>query len=291
VLAGATRAKAQRPSGTRLVLLGTAGGPRPSLLRAAPAQAIRIGDRTYLIDCGDGVGRQLALAGIPLSTLRAVFITHQHSDHNVGLGPLVSVGWTQWQPVVEIHGPPPLEQMIKLWFEMNAFDLELRVRDEGRRPLGELVRARDVAADGIVFKDDRVAVRVAHNHHPPIAHSLAYRFDSADRSIVISGDTTYSDAVVALAKDAEVLVHEVYDREYVEGGKGPYTAGIRRHIVATHASPEDVGRVAAAARVRTVVLTHFIPNDTPEITDDMWMAGVRKHFGGTVIAGRDLQEI
>ena len=276
---------------TRLVLLGTAGGPRPSSLRAAPSQAICVGDRTYLVDCGDGVGRQLALAKIPLSTLRAVFITHQHSDHNSGYGPLLSLGWTQLQPVLEIYGPPPLERMTKLWFEMNAFDLQLRVKDEGRRPLDELLRAHDVVANGIVFKDHRVAVRAAHNHHPPIEHSLAYRFDSADRSIVISGDTTYADSVVELAKNADVLVHEVYDRGYVEGGKGPYTAGIRRHIVATHSSPEDVGRVAAAARVRTVVLTHFVPNDNPEIADDTWTAGVRKHFSGTVIAGRDLMEI
>ena len=289
LLAACPRPQAQPR--TKLVLLGTAGGPRPSHFRAAPAQAIRVGDRTYLIDCGDGVGRQLALAKIPLSTVRAVFITHQHSDHNSGYGPLLSVGWTQWQAVVEIYGPPPLERMTKLWFEMNAFDLDLRVRDEGRRPLGELLRAHDVTNDGVVFKDDRITVRAAHNHHPPIEHSLAYRFESADRSIVISGDTTYSDAVVALAREADVLVHEVYDRDYVVGGKGPYTADIRRHIVATHTSPEDVGRVAAAARVRTVVLSHFVPNDTPEISDEMWTAGVRKHFTGTVIAGRDLQEI
>jgi ribonuclease BN (tRNA processing enzyme) len=289
LLASALAAKAQPR--LRLVLLGTAGGPRPSQLRAAPAQAICAGDRTYLVDCGDGVGRQLALARIPLSTLRAVFITHQHSDHNSGYGPLLSIGWSQLQPVVETYGPPPHERMTKLWFEMNAFDLELRVHDEGRRPLGELVRARDVTADGVVFKDDRVTVRAAHNRHPPIEHSLAYRFDSPDRSIVISGDTTYSESMVALARNADVLVHEVFDRAYVESGKGPYPPAMRHHILTTHTSPEDVGRVAAAAGVRTVVLTHFIPNDAPEITDEMWTAGVRKHFAGTVIAGRDLQEI
>jgi ribonuclease BN (tRNA processing enzyme) len=284
-----TRTARQAP--TRLVLLGTAGGPRPSALRAAPGYAVRIGDRTYLVDCGDGVSRQLALAKIPLSTLKAVFITHQHSDHNAGYGPLLSVGWTQLQPVVQVFGPPPLEQMTKLWFEMNAFDIELRVRDEQRRPLAGLVRARDVANDGPVYEDEWVRVRAAHNHHPPIEHSLAYRIDAADRSIVFSGDTTYSDGVVTLARSADVLVHEVYDREYVESGKGPYTPGIRRHIVATHTSPEDVGRAAAAAGVRTVVLSHFVPNDAPEIRDEHWTAGVRKHFAGTVIAGRDLMEI
>ena len=181
--------------------------------------------------------------------------------------------------------------MTKLWLEMNAFDIDLRIRDEERRPLGELVRAHDITSDGVVFKDDRVSVRAAHNDHPPIEHSLAYRFDSADRSIVVSGDTSCSDAVVALAKDADVLVHEVVDRAYAESGKGPYTPGIRRHILASHTSPEDVGRVAAAARVKTLVLSHFVPNEIAEITDDMWTAGVKKHFSGKVIAGRDLMEI
>jgi ribonuclease BN (tRNA processing enzyme) len=289
-LAAGPRGETQ-PSSTRLVLLGTAGGPRPSRLRAAPAQAICVGDRVYLVDCGEGASRQLALANIPLPSLRAVFITHQHSDHNSGYGPLLSNGWSQLQRVVDVYGPPPLERMTKLWLEMNAFDIDLRVRDEERRPLGELVRAHDHTADGIVFKDDRITVRAAHNRHPPIEHSLAYRFDSADRSIVISGDTTYSESVIALAKNADVLVHEVFDRAYVEGGKNPYSPGIRRHIMATHASPEEAGRVAAAAGVKTIVLTHFVPNDNPEITDEMWTAGVRKHFRGTVIAGRDLMEI
>jgi ribonuclease BN (tRNA processing enzyme) len=289
VLTAGCRLEAQ--ARTRLVLLGTAGGPRPSRLRAAPAQAVVVGDRTYLIDCGDGVSRQLALADISLNTLRAVFITHHHSDHNAGYGPLLSVGWSQLRPVLDIYGPPPLEQMTKRWLDMNAFDIELRVRDEERRPLGELVRAHDITNDGVVFKDDRVTVRAAHNRHPPIEHSLAYRFDSADRSIVISGDTTYSESVVALAKNADVLVHEVFDRAYVEGGQGPYTSGIRRHIVATHASPEDAGRAAAAAGVKILVLTYFVPNDNPEITDVMWTAGARKHFSGTVIAGRDLMDV
>jgi ribonuclease BN (tRNA processing enzyme) len=289
LLASAGGLRAQ-PS-TRLVLLGTAGGPRPSSLRAAPAQAIRAGDRTYLIDCGEGVGRQLARAGIPLASLRAVFITHQHSDHNAGYGPLLSVGWTQLQPHVDVYGPPPLRRMTALWFEMNQFDLELRVKDEDRKPLPGLVRTHEVTSDGVVFQDDRVTVRAVHNNHPPIEHSLAYRFDAADRSIVISGDTTYSDNVVALARNADVLVHEVFDRAYVEEGKGPYTAGIRRHIVATHASAEDVGRVAAAAGVRMVVLTHFVPNDEVGISDEAWTAGVRKHFRGPVLAGRDLQEL
>src|SRR6187200_505987 len=97
---------------TKLVLLGTAGGPTPKVKSAAPAQAIVIGDRIYLVDCGDGVARQLALAKLPVRDLRTVFITHQHSDHNAGYGPLFLLSWAanMTQPV-DVYGPPPLVDM------------------------------------------------------------------------------------------------------------------------------------------------------------------------------------
>src|SRR5262249_19772905 len=94
LVAGLARAQDAPPARARLVLLGTAGGPAPKVGRAAPAQAIVVGDRTYLVDCGDGVARQLAQARLPIRELRAVFITHQHSDHNAGYGPLWLLGWT-----------------------------------------------------------------------------------------------------------------------------------------------------------------------------------------------------
>src|SRR4051794_14804528 len=116
VLGAAALARGQTPerSQTRLVLLGTAGGPTPKTTRAAPAQAIVVGDRIYLVDCGDGVARQLALAGLPIRQLRAIFITHQHSDHNAGYGPLWLLGWTTGSGAIDAYGPPPLEKMTGL---------------------------------------------------------------------------------------------------------------------------------------------------------------------------------
>lgn len=290
---GLTFATPQDARGTRLVLLGTAGGPTPKAKRSAPAQAIVVGDRIYLVDCGDGVARQLALAKLPVRDLRAVFITHQHSDHNAGYGPLFLLGWTAGLSApVEAYGPPPLVEMTAKLLEAYRYDIELRISNEGRPPLAPLVRPHEITAGGEIFKDDRVRVTAALNDHPPIRHSFAYRVDTADRSIVISGDTRYSENVIELARGADVLVHEVVSREYWERPGAPQPASVVRHILASHTDAPDVGRVAAAAGVRTLVLSHYVPTEGPGApTDDEWIAGVRRHFKGHVIAGRDLMEI
>jgi ribonuclease BN (tRNA processing enzyme) len=278
---------------TRLVLLGTAGGPTPKSGRAAPAQAIVVDDRVYLVDCGDGVARQLALARLPMRNLRAVFITHQHSDHNAGYGPLFLLGWAGGiDRPVDTYGPPPLAKMTRLLLDAYEFDITVRMKDEGRPPLAPLIRPHEITRAGEVFSDDRVRVTAALNDHPPIAHSFAYRFDTTDRSIVISGDTNYSDRVVALAKGADVLVHEVLHRPFWERPDAPQTPDIRRHIIASHTDAEDLGRLATAAGVKTLVLTHFVPSEpTGAVPDEVWLAAARKHFKGEVILGRDLLEI
>ena len=278
---------------TRLILLGTAGGPTPKSQRAAPAQAIVVGDRVYLVDCGDGVARQLAIAQVPIRGLRAVFITHQHSDHNAGYGPLFLLGWTAGlASPVDTYGPPPLVKMTRLLLEAYEFDITLRMADEGRPALAPLIRPHEIVEGGEVFKDDRVRVTAARNRHVPIEHSFAYRFDTGDRAIVISGDTAYSEEVLKLARGADILVHEALYRPFWERADAPQTADVRRHIIASHTDAEDVGRLAAAAGVKTLVLTHFVPSEpTGAVPDADWVAAVRKHFSGEVILGRDLMEI
>jgi ribonuclease BN (tRNA processing enzyme) len=285
--------RAQPSSRTRLVLLGTAGGPTPKARSAAPAQAIVVGDRIYLVDCGDGVARQLALAKLPIRQLRAVFLTHLHSDHTAGFGPLFLVSWASGlSTAVDSYGPPPLVEMMTRLLEAYRFDIELRMKDEGYGPLAPLMRPHEITGAGEVFKDDRVRVTAALNNHPPIQHSFAYRFDTADRSIVISGDTTYSENVVTLARGADVLVHEVVSREFWERPNAPQPPSVVTHILASHTDAVDAGRVAAEAGVKTLVLSHFVPTEGPgSPTDEQWLAAARRHFKGTVVLGRDLMEL
>ncbi len=275
------------------MLLGTAGGPTPKATRAAPSQSIVVGDRVYLVDCGDGVARQLALAKLPVRQLRAVFITHQHSDHNAGYGPLFLLGWTAGLSTpVDAYGPPPLREMTRHLLDAYRYDVELRMKDEGRPPLAPLIRPHEISSAGEVFKDDRVRVTAALNNHPPIAHSFAYRIDGPDRSIVISGDTTYSENVVKLARGADVLVHETLSRQFWERPDAPQPPSVVRHIIASHTDAADAGRVAAEAGVGTLVLSHFVPTEGPGApSDDEWLAAARRHFTGTIVVGRDLMEL
>ena len=197
------RSTAQKTK-TRLILLGTGGGPRPRKANSAAAQVLVIDGAAYVVDCGDGVARQLILANVPLPTLRHVFLTHQHSDHNADYGNLIWLAWTAGlRTRVDTWGPPPLENMTRLFFEMNASDIRTRIADEGRVPLVPLVHVHELTTGEVVMQDERVKVSAALVHHPPVVSAFGYRFDTADRSIVISGDTAPSDNLIALARGAE----------------------------------------------------------------------------------------
>jgi ribonuclease BN (tRNA processing enzyme) len=177
--------------------------------------------------------------------------------------------------------------MTQLFFEMNRADLDVRERDEGRPPLPPLVHPHEIRGGGAVMNDDLVRVTAAVVHHPLVPLAFAYRFDCPDRSIVFSGDTSRTSAVVTLARGADVLVHEVLLPSRLPAS---LPAAVRRHILASHTTAEDAGRVAAAAGVRTLVLTHFVPSEPPA-PDEEWVAPARRHFGGRIVAGRDLMEL
>jgi ribonuclease BN (tRNA processing enzyme) len=146
---------------------------------------------------------------------------------------------------------------------------------------------------GLVMKDENVTVTAALVDHPPVVPAFGYRIDAADRSIVVSGDTARSDRVVELARGADVLVHSALYVPAVDRmvARVPNAARLKESIVAHQTSAEDAGRVAQAAGVKTLVLSHLVPPDDPEVTEQMWLDAARAHFRGQVIVGRDLLEI
>ena len=280
---------------TRLILLGTAGGPaRVKGGRKSPAQVIVVNGMAYVVDCGYEVAAQLIAAGIPLSRLRYIFITHHHSDHNAEYGNLFFIAWASGlRSPVHSYGPPPLAEMTRAFWEVNRYDIELRMKDQGMPDPRPNLIAHEVVADGILHEDENVKVTAARVHHPP-TDAWAYRFDAKDRSIVISGDTSYSDNLIRLAKDADVLVHEVMyvplmERNFASNPNGP---ALLERVKAVHTTGEEVGRVAEKAGVKKVVLSHLL-NTRPDdgVTDEQWAGDVRKVFRGEVIVGRDLMEI
>jgi ribonuclease BN (tRNA processing enzyme) len=231
---------------------------------------------------------------VALPELRHIFITHHHSDHNADYGNLVFLAWASGLKTrVDSWGPPPLARMTKLFWELNEFDVETRIPDEGRPDPRPLLVAHEFDKPGVVMEDENVKVTAARVNHKPIEQAYAYRFDTADRSIVISGDTAPTPALVELAQGADILVHEALYVPALERllQRNPNAARLRDHLVASHTVTEDVGRTAAAAGVKTLVMSHLVPGDDWSVTDEIWKEDVRKHFSGKIIVGRDLMEI
>lgn len=327
--------------GDRLVLLGTAGGPLPSPVRAGISQAVVVGGHAYLVDCGSGVTRQLRRAGL-LRYLESVFLTHLHSDHDCDYFNLFLLGWpilARGDPI-RVTGPgragglpeprlspnapqesphegrprtvspanptPGLVDLTQLQLQAHAYDINLRMRNVGRRDLRELIEPLEVRLpDGAshdnvapplqpfkVFEDSRVRVTATLVEHGPVFPSFAFRFDTDSASVVLSGDTAPCPNLVALAAGADVLVHEVYDdtAPSPEADNDSWESRLRElHLRTAHTGLSEVGRIAAQADVRRLVLTHFIPGDDV-LPVAHWLNRVRD-FGGEVVVGEDLMEL
>jgi ribonuclease BN (tRNA processing enzyme) len=275
----------------QLILLGTAGGPRLHDKRSSPSQVVLVGETPYVVDCGYGTARQLLRSGIEPRSLAHVFVTHQHSDHNLDYGNLLYLAWVSGlQAPVETYGPPPIEAMTRAFLDLNAYDLDVRVVDEGRPKLADLVRPHALTNAGVVLENEQVRVTAALVNHPPVEPAFGYRFDTADRSIVFSGDTTPCDALVGLAEGADVLVHEVMHVPAIERivRANANAERIRAHLLRSHTTLEQVGQVAERAGVKTLVLSHLAPADDAVVSDEVWRDGAAQHFSGEVIVGRDL---
>jgi ribonuclease BN (tRNA processing enzyme) len=285
----------QQGSRTRVVLLGTKGGPRVGESgRSNPSTLILIDDVPHVVDCGNGTSRQLLAAGVGLHKLRYIFITHHHSDHNLEYGALLYNAWITGLPLkVDAYGPAGLQKMTQDFFNYMKFDIDTRIVDEGRPDPRQIVVVHDFNTPGLVMQNDQVKVTACLVRHPPIKQAYAYRFDAKDRSVVVSGDTAYAPELADFARGADVLVHEVMYLPGVEAliKRLPNARKLREHLMAAHTLPEDVGRIAARARVNTLVLSHFVPGDDPSITDEQWAEGARKHFKGRIVVGKDLMEI
>ena len=281
------------PSGaaTHVVLLGT-GNPNAEPERSGPALAIVVGDRAYLVDAGPGVVRRAAaaaerhdLAGLQAASLGRVFLTHLHSDHTTGLADLILAPWVLGRAApLEVYGPPGTGRMTR--HLLAAYREDIRVRLDGLEPANRTgwKAVAVTVGPGSVFRDDRVAVEAFRVPHGEWQDAFGYRFTTADGTVVVSGDTGPFDGLGAIARGAEVLVHEAY----ASAGLARREPAWRRYHAAYHTSGAKVGEIAAAAGVRTVVLTHQLLWGASE---EELMAEVRSSFAGEVIYGRDLDAL
>jgi ribonuclease BN (tRNA processing enzyme) len=284
--------------GTKLVLLGTAGGPLPGRSREMTSHVMLSNGAAYVLDCGMGVTNQYARTGIPFSALKSIFLTHHHPDHNIEYGPLLIVGWIQGLPLdVRAFGPPPLKQMTEDFMRAYEQTVDFWAEDFHMKPLVS-VNVQEVSEAGPVMQDGNVKVSSIVVEHPPVKPALGYRFDFKDRSIAFSGDTAPLDAVAKMAKGADVLVHETMYfpaveneiKERIAHGWPVKFEAFMAHMKADHTPCEDVGRIAQEAGVKTLVLSHLVPA-IDSISDDTWREPVAKYFKGEIIVGKDLMVV
>ena len=279
---------------TRIIFLGTKGGPRVGVGASNPANLVVVNDTPFVIDCGMGVSRQLVNAGVPLPSVKYIFISHHHSDHNLEYGNLFYNAWAAGLSTpIHSFGPKGIEAMTRTYWELNKFDVDTRIEDEGRPDPRPLLVAKDITEDGVVLQTADVKVTAFRTPHPPIVDSFAYKFETPDGVIVFSSDTAYNPKLAEFAKGADVLVHEALyapavDRLVIKTKNG---ATLKKHLMESHTTTEDVGRIAAAAGVKVLVLSHFVPGDDPEVTDEDWISGVRKNFSGKIIVAKDLMQL
>jgi ribonuclease Z len=269
---------------TRVVLLGT-GTPNPDPERSGPAVAVVSGANVYIVDAGPGVVRRAAQAGIRMEQITRVFLTHLHSDHTAGLPDLIfTPAVTGRLAPLEIYGPPGTQAMTRHVLAAWREDMQIRLR--GTEPSVKdayVVHAHD-ARPGEIYRDSAVRVTAIAVPHGTWKHAYGYRFDAADKSIVISGDTTFSESLAAAAKGCDILVHEFYSEKGWEGR----TPDWQRYHAAFHTSAVDLGRLAAKAGPKKLVLYHGLPMGQPA---DEVLREIRESFSGEVIYAKDLDVV
>lgn len=272
---------------TEVVLLGT-GTPNADPNRFGPAVAIVVNDVPYVVDSGAGVVRRAAAAaqngvkGLAVASLRRLFITHLHSDHTIGLPDFIfTPAVLERDAPLEIFGPPGTKRMTNHILKAFAEDISIRLKGlEPSKPRGYEVRTQDVKP-GVVYKDANVTVKAFAVKHGSWANAYGYRFETADKVIVVSGDCAPSESIIEACNGCDVLVHEVYST----AGFARRPPEWQRYHSNFHTSSKELAEIAAKAKPRLLVLYHqlFWGTTSAELVDEM-----KKYYQGKVVSGNDL---
>ena len=279
--------------GDRLVLLGTQGGPFIRSYNQTPsANLIVYKGVNFVIDTGYGTTFKLREAGIDLSKLKYIFITHLHSDHYLDLGPLLYNAWIAGlAEQVHIFAPIGIHPLLKAFWKSNQYDIITRIKDEGRPDIRKLSIIHEIK-EGILMSHSDVEIYCLKNFHPPVADSYAFKFKLGKKIIIFSGDTAYFPPLAKFATGADYLIHEIMYSPAVDkiAERRPNATKLIASIKLHHTSAEEAGRIAQAANVKNLVLNHFVPPDDKSLSDQVWIDAVRRTFSGTITIGKDLLE-
>jgi ribonuclease Z len=271
----------------RVTLLGT-GVPTPVMSRFGPSTLVQAGGENLLFDAGRGALQRLFQLQPPIREVRNVFLTHLHSDHIVGLPDLWLTGWLNGRPEapLQIWGPRGTRDM--MWHLDQAFQFDIRIRlfDDHTPPKGVVVLAEDIK-EGVIFEHNGIKVTAFEVDHSPIDPAFGYRVDYAGRSVVISGDTRFSEHLIDCACGADLIVHEVIVANLLRGASSTNSEVMER-VIAHHTTPEQAGEVFRRINPRLAVYSHVIPvTATAEDVTPL----TRQAYSGPLELGEDLMVI
>lgn len=293
------------PDGLHVGLCGT-GAPLPDPRRAGPCNVVIAGKHIFVVDSGDGAAKHISLMGIPNGRIEAVFLTHFHSDHIDGLGPMMLLRWTGNAATapLPIYGGPGVDSVVAGFDAAYRLDSGYRTAHHGPAiappgGAGGVAHTftpppRGSLANVVVYERDGLRVTAFSVDHGPVQPAVGYRFDYKGRSAVFSGDTAGTPALVANARGADLLVHEGLQPELVKlmtrtlvARHQSGTAQITRDILTYHTAPEVAAQEAQAAGVHYLVFSHILPPLPFRSSYPAFLGKARQHFDGPIIVGED----
>lgn len=266
-----------------VILLGT-GTPKPSIERFGSATLVNVGGKHFLFDVGRGATIRLHQAGITPNRIDKVFLTHLHSDHVSGLDDLWITGWVwQRQENLVVYGPVGVDGLVENLRDAYAADISYRVSNVGLDDKNAKIESMEIC-EGVVYKEDKIKISAFLVDHKPVSPAFGYRIEFGDRTIVLSGDTTYSKNLIKHSQNADVLIHEITAAEdsLLKRNKR------LRSVVAYHTNPEQMSLILEKTHPRTAILNHVLLFGVDEKTV---IDQIKQNYSGEVLMGYDLMKV
>jgi ribonuclease Z len=269
----------------KVTLLGT-GSPQPRMDRFGPGILVEAGEKKLLFDCGRGVAQRIEQLGITFADIDALFVTHLHSDHTVGIPDLWLTGWVRGRKApLQVWGPAGIKAMMAHLAEAYQFDIKIRQLDDKLPPQGVAVIANDIE-QGVVYDRAGIKVTAFLVDHGEVKPALGYRVDFAGHSVVLSGDTRYSENLIRFSQKVDLLIHEVIDPDGFRAKNPSMSATRLQAIVGHHTSAEQAGTLFTQVKPKLAVYSHIVPGDAADLIPQ-----TRKTYSGPLEVGEDLMSL